>query len=191
MAQLPDYAELHCLTNFSFLRGASHAEELVRRARDLGYQALAITDECSLAGVVRAHVEAKEAGLNLLIGSEFRVEAQSPFKLVVLAINRNGYGNLCELVTRLRMSAEKGTYRLDWSDLYPAWLDDCLALYVPDRQAADSEIFQQAQWVDLHFEGRAWLAVELLRDLDDGAWPSWPQATCTCTCARASRCKTR
>ena len=57
---LPGYAELHCVTNFSFLRGASHGEELVERAAALGYAALAITDECSLAGVVRAHVEAKE-----------------------------------------------------------------------------------------------------------------------------------
>lgn len=170
MAKLPAYAELHCLTNFSFLRGASQGEELVQRAKDLGYEALAITDECSLAGVVRAHVEAKEAGLKLLIGSEFRVEAETAFKLVVLAANRNGYGNLCELITRLRMSSEKGTYRLDWSDLYPEWLDDCVVLYVPDRQAADTEIYRQAQWIDLHLEGRAWLAVELIRDLDDDAW---------------------
>ena len=58
-SELPPYAELHCLTNFSFLRGASHAGELVERAKTLGYSALAITDECSLAGVVRAHVHAK------------------------------------------------------------------------------------------------------------------------------------
>ena len=63
---LPDYAELHCLSNFSFLRGASHAEELVARAKELGYSALAITDECSFAGIVRAHVAAKQAGIKLL-----------------------------------------------------------------------------------------------------------------------------
>ena len=63
------YAELHCLSNFTFLRGASHPEELVRRARELGYAALAITDECSLAGVVRAHVAAKACGLKLIVGS--------------------------------------------------------------------------------------------------------------------------
>ena len=60
--ELPGYAELHCRSNFSFLTGASHPEELVERAAALGYAALAITDECSLAGVVRAHVEAREAG---------------------------------------------------------------------------------------------------------------------------------
>ena len=69
IGNLPGYAELHCVTNFSFLRGASHGEELVERAAALGYAALAITDECSLAGVVRAHVEAKEHGLHLIIGS--------------------------------------------------------------------------------------------------------------------------
>ena len=70
IGNLPGYAELHCVTNFSFLRGASHGEELVERAAALGYAALAITDECSLAGVVRAHVEAKEHGLHLIIGAK-------------------------------------------------------------------------------------------------------------------------
>jgi error-prone DNA polymerase len=70
MPTLPAYAELHCLSNFTFLRGASHAEELVTRAKALGYNALAITDECSFAGVVRAHVAAKQHGLKLIIGAE-------------------------------------------------------------------------------------------------------------------------
>ncbi|MDH3461076.1 MAG: PHP domain-containing protein, partial [Burkholderiaceae bacterium] len=130
---LPAYAELHCLSNFSFLRGASHADELVTRAKTLGYHALSITDECSLAGVVRAHVAAKEVGLKLLIGAEFKVLAATPFRIVVLASNRNGYGNLSEFITRLRMSSEKGTYRLAWNDLWPGWLDDCLLLYIADR----------------------------------------------------------
>src|SRR5579859_8047671 len=64
------YAELHCRTNFSFLEGASHADELATRAAELGYAALAITDRNSLAGVVRAHVAAKEAGLKLIVGAE-------------------------------------------------------------------------------------------------------------------------
>ena len=63
----PAYAELHCLSNFSFLEGASHPEELVRQAFALGYTALALTDDCSLAGVVRAHVVASELGLKLII----------------------------------------------------------------------------------------------------------------------------
>ena len=79
---LPAYAELHCLSNFSFLRGASHPEELVERAQALGYAALAITDECSFAGVVRAHLAAKDAGLPLVIGSEFTLADGT--KLVLL-----------------------------------------------------------------------------------------------------------
>src|SRR5205807_1393405 len=74
MAFLPDYAELHALSNFSFLRGASHPEELVERAHALGYKGLALTDECSLAGAVRAHFAAKECGLKLIHGTEVTLE---------------------------------------------------------------------------------------------------------------------
>ena len=104
---MTQYAELHCLSNFTFLRGASHPEELVARAHALGYAALAITDECSLAGVVRAHGAAKALGLKLLIGAEIRL-ADGP-QLVLLATNRTGYGNLSELITRGRRSAAKGS----------------------------------------------------------------------------------
>ena len=69
------YAELHCITNYSFLRGASHPEELVAQAALLGYSALAITDECSMAGVVKAHVAAGDYGLKLIVGSEFFLDA--------------------------------------------------------------------------------------------------------------------
>ena len=93
---LPDYAELHCLSNFSFLRGASHAEELVTRAKELGYAALAITDECSFAGVVRAHVAAKKLGTKLIIGTEIKLV--DGMKLVFLAQNRAGYGNLSAII---------------------------------------------------------------------------------------------
>src|SRR5712691_10752069 len=109
------YAELHCISNFSFLRGASHPEELVARAQELGYAALAITDECSLAGVVRAHVEAKNLGFPLIIGSEFRLD--DGLRFVLLATNREGYGNLSALITRGRGNAEKGEYRLSRADL--------------------------------------------------------------------------
>ncbi|PMY01129.1 PHP domain-containing protein, partial [Pseudomonas sp. GW460-13] len=73
-AGLPAYAELHCRSNFSFLAGASRPEELAERAAQLGYHALAITDECSLAGIVRAHTEARNAGLRLVIGAWFRLQ---------------------------------------------------------------------------------------------------------------------
>ncbi|AKJ30221.1 error-prone DNA polymerase [Caldimonas brevitalea] len=169
---LPAYAELHCLSNFTFLRGASHAEQLVERAKALGYSALAITDECSLAGIVRAHLEAKDAGLKLLVGAEFEIQASSvPFKLVVLACNRQGYGNLSAFITRLRRTAEKGDYqRPHLNDLRADELADCVVLYVPGRGASFDTVYTQARWFAHHFELRAWLAVELLHGLDDTAW---------------------
>ena len=117
--RIPPYAELLCLSNFSFLRGASRPEELVERAQALGYSALALTDECSLAGIVRAHVAATEQGLKLLVGSQFQVQCDAPFTLIVLATNLNGYGNLCEFITRLRRTAPKGTYRLTLNAISP------------------------------------------------------------------------
>ena len=104
-----DYAELHALSNFSFLRGASHGAELVDRAVALGYRALALTDECSMAGVVRAHMRAKETGLSLIIGSEFRL--QCGLKFVALAATRRGYAQICTLITRGRRAAPAGRSR--------------------------------------------------------------------------------
>src|SRR5574339_773570 len=117
MSPLPAYAELHCLSNFSFLRGASHAEELVAQAKELGYTALAITDECSLAGVVRAHTAVKKVGggIKLLIGAEFVLDCG--LRLVVIARNRVGYGRLSRLITRGRRKAPKGSYSLGRADV--------------------------------------------------------------------------
>ena len=164
---LPHYAELRCCSNFSFLRGASHPEELVARAHALGYSALALTDECSMAGVVRAHVAAKSHGLKLLVGSQFRVQAEAPFTLVLLAVNAQGYGNLCEFITRLRRSAPKGSYQLDWAHIDSAALADCLAIAVPGPQATQAQTDALARWLLRHFVGRCWLGVEHRRELDD------------------------
>jgi error-prone DNA polymerase len=103
---IPNYAELHCLSNFSFLRGASHPEELVQRAAELGYTALAITDECSVSGVVRAHVAAKKTKLRLIVGTE--VTLADGLKLVLLVKDIGGYEALCELITKGRRAADKG-----------------------------------------------------------------------------------
>ncbi|HQX51434.1 MAG TPA: PHP domain-containing protein, partial [Planctomycetaceae bacterium] len=91
------YAELHCRTNYSFLEGASHADELAARAVELGLKAIAVTDRNSLAGVVRAHVAAKEAGLKLIVGAEI-VPVDGP-SVVLLATNRDAYGRLSRLIT--------------------------------------------------------------------------------------------
>ena len=162
MATTPNYVELHAISNFTFLRGASHPEELVTRAYKLGYQALAITDECSLAGVVRAHMAARDYGLRLIIGAEFSL-ADGP-RLVLLATNRQGYGNLCELITRARRAASKGTYHLTRADL-ASGVPECLALLMSDLQP-DPEALH---WFARTFPQRAWLAVELLCGPDDKA----------------------
>ncbi len=109
------YAELHAKTNFSFLEGASHPEEMVGRAAELGYAALAITDRNSLAGVVRAHVAAKEAGLKLLVGAEITPEDAPP--VVLLPTDRAAYGRLASLITRGRRRAEKGECHLAFDDV--------------------------------------------------------------------------
>lgn len=190
----PPYAELHALSNFSFLRGASDPEELVARAQALGYAALALSDECSLAGVVRAHAALKRLSktlqqdnpafdpdtdlLHLIIGSEFQVHddiasdtAAPLFTLVALAEHREGYGNLSEFITGLRRASDtKGEYRLHWSQLQPAQLDGCLLLWVPRRTLDDEALLAQAQWFATHFAGRSWIAVELLRELSDERW---------------------
>jgi error-prone DNA polymerase len=169
--QLPPYAELHCLSNYTFLRGASHPEELIERAADLGYAALAITDECSLAGVVRAHIEAKKYGLALLIGTE--VTLRCGMKLLLLATNRQGYGNLSQLITNGRRRADKGCYQLGMEDFETpelAGLPDCLAILLPERIHDDAQRQQQAQWLAHVFDARAWIAVELLHRLDDDVW---------------------
>ncbi len=162
----PAYAELHCCSNFSFLRGASHPEELVTQARALGYSALALTDECSLAGVVRAHRAAREAGLPLIIGSEFRLD-DGP-RLALLATDRNSYGNLSELITRARRAAPKGEYCATRADI-EALAGGCLALWLPDAPEEAQQNCDDGPWVARMFAQRAWIAVELLRGGRDRA----------------------
>ncbi|MDQ8022518.1 MAG: error-prone DNA polymerase [Moraxellaceae bacterium] len=196
MSTLPDYAELHCLSNFSFLRGASQPGELVLQARQLRYQALAITDECSVAGVVQAwqmlkDIRQEEEALTrkaaeegaeppvfppapkLIVGSEFTLDCG--LKLVLLAQNREGYGNLSALISLARRRSEKGEYSLrrgDLSTIVPRGaVPDCLALWIPDEDCSRED----ARWLAERFppEGsglpRLWIAVELLCGPDDAA----------------------
>jgi error-prone DNA polymerase len=153
MAYLPDYAELHCLSNFSFLRGASHPQELVERARALGYRALALTDECSLAGAVRAHQAAKDCGLQLILGTEVLVEN---LKLVLLATDRRSYGAVSSLITTGRRRGKKGKYSLGREDVEKLAGSGTLVLWVPgDDDPAP------AAWLSERFRGAAWIAAEL------------------------------
>jgi error-prone DNA polymerase len=169
---MTDYAELHCLSNFSFLRGASHPAELVQRAHELGYHALALTDECSMAGVVRAY-EAQRAlpagsALKLIVGAEFR--CSEGLRLVLLAPAQRAYAQICQLITRARRRAPKGSYLLGEADL-ESGLDDCLALWLPPAAGSsdDAHALRQGQWLRARFPERAWLAVELHRSAGDDA----------------------
>ena len=176
---LPAYAELFCFTNFTFLHGASHARELAQRAAQLGYSGLAITDECSLAGVVRAHVIAKEVGLPLVIGSYFRLcnaDGFPAFGLILLAQTREGYGNLSELITLARTRAPKGEYRLTPHDLsrpdrdnaHLRGMPDCVAILVPESPANEEALEAQLEWLDATFPERAWVGLVLhQRAMDD------------------------
>lgn len=193
VATLPDYAELHCLTNFSFQRGASTPEEVVERAYQLGYAALAITDECSVAGIVRAYVCRRDMEhtldeyerehpeeppiprnltFRLLFGSEFRFER---FRLVVIANDTEGWGNLCEFITAARNTElPKGEYRVSWEDSDVASLQNCQVLFVPHREpggAVDvATLHEDLLAAKALYAGNLWLAVEMLNELDDDLW---------------------
>jgi len=182
---LPAYAELHCRSNFSFLCGASHPEELVARAHALGYTALALTDEASLAGVVRAHAAAKRVGLHLIVGAELqlthppvkgRPDALPGPRLVLLAQSRRGYGNLSQWLTVARRRAAKGQYLAHPSDLegrvphapHLAGLPDCFALLVPGAWQPFETVFAHAMWLKTWFGAdRAAIAVQLLHHAHD------------------------
>ncbi len=157
----PDYAELHALSNFSFLRGASHPEELVARASLLGYTALAITDECTVSGVVRAHVAAKSTKLKLIIGSEFTLEDGG--KLVLLAASRRGYARLCALITQARRRAVKGRYCLRMVDLAAQPMTDCLCVMLSQMAWPDDAL----RVLKACFPVALWIAVEQLKGADD------------------------
>jgi hypothetical protein len=186
-AVLPDYAELHCRSNFSFLSGASHPEELIARAQALRYSALAITDECSLAGVVRAHAAAEQLKFPCIVGAEMqlspelRVEGDPKRqrhstpepRLLLLAESRRGYGNLVRWITAARQRAPKGQYlalRDDVEGKMPtlpmlAGLPGCLALLVPDGTQSFENVFEHAMWLKTWVgTDRSFIAVELLQN---------------------------
>ena len=166
---IPNYAELHALSSFSFQCGASQPKELVERAHALGYRALAITDECSVAGLVLAHMAAKKNGLQLLPGTEFKVRDVDGLCVIVLPHNLNGWGNLCEFITaaRHRTGVKKGSYRLDWKTAQWASLQDCeVLLRLPPALS-----FEAALAIGLRakalFADNLWLTVTLGLGADD------------------------
>ena len=183
------YAELHCISNFTFLRGASHPEELVARALELGYAGLALTDECSFAGSARAHLALREARATHPAAADFRLVHGTEIRLaggphlVLLAQDRAGYGNLSELVTLARRAAEKGRYRIDAATLenHRHLLAGTLGLLVPAPVDHDPppredlarertrtlELEAQARWLAQLLGDRAWIACALVHGPDD------------------------
>jgi error-prone DNA polymerase len=163
-----EFAELVCRSNYSFLKGASHPAELVERAHALGYRALALTDESSVAGVVQAHVMAKSLGLHLIIGAQF-VSPEISGTLVVLATSRNGYAQLGQLITATRRREAKGQYRLHQHDL-DSGLPDCIAVWLPAVCDSPSLHHQHAGWLKSRFGNRLYLGCALLLRGTDHLW---------------------
>ena len=160
-----DYAELHCITNFSFLRGASFPEEIIERANELGYRAIAITDECSVSGIVRAHMAAKNFRIKLIIGSEFILN--DGCHLVLLAENKRGYSQICNVITHARRRAKKGSYSVDNLAIRQLILGDCVVLWVPDVLKKYKALAKEALWLKIKFAKKLWIAAELLLRGDD------------------------
>ncbi|EGU30598.1 error-prone DNA polymerase [Vibrio ichthyoenteri ATCC 700023] len=164
------YAELFCQSNFSFLTGASHAEELILQADFLRYRALAITDECSVAGVVRAHTAIKnhQLGIKLIIGSLFWLNSEC--QVVLICPNRQAYAELCRIITNARRRSEKGHYQLSEWDLMS--IRHCLVIWLPtygntDHKQADHK---WGQWLAQHHQHRLWLGVQRHLGSDDQAY---------------------
>ncbi|GLO60421.1 error-prone DNA polymerase [Vibrio sp. MACH09] len=167
----PQYAELFCQSNFSFLTGASHAEELITQANFLRYSALAITDECSLAGVVKAHATIKNHHLSikLIIGSMFWLSAEC--QIVLLCPNQQAYTELCRIITNARRRAEKGEYNLSEWDLMS--LKHCLIIWLPCHKHAD---LHWGDWLNKHHKKRLWIGVQKHLQGNDRAYSAYCQS---------------
>ena len=122
------YVELQCKSNFSFLEGASHAHELAEQAAQFGYLGLAITDRNTLSGIVRAHTAARDLSLPFIVGSELHPVDGPP--VVLWPQSRQGYANLCKLLSVGRLRAHKGACRLSWYDI-EEYSHECIAGFIP------------------------------------------------------------
>ena len=160
-----EFAELHCKSNFSFLTSASHPEELVLQAQQLGYKAIAITDECSFAGIVKAHQAAKTCGIHLIVGAEFEVRCKNTaIHLVLLVPNQQAYEQLSGLITKGRRRSPKGEYELQLSDFNEA-VNACLALWIPGNLPVD-KLLEQGRALKQCLR-QLWIALELFLEEDD------------------------
>ena len=165
LARPSRYAELHAISNYSFLRGASHPEELVKQAHLLGYQAIAITDECTYAGIVKAHIAAKKFGIKLIVGAEFTLQVEGhEVKVVLLAKDRSTYGQLSAVISKLRRRANKGEYEACLAD-FRFGLSGCLALWVLPNDNI-KRLITVGEALKTVFSD-LWIALELFQDGHD------------------------
>ncbi|MFA0039112.1 error-prone DNA polymerase [Vibrio sp. 10N.261.52.A1] len=149
------YSELFCQSNYSFLEGASHAEELVLQADFLRYKALAVTDECSVAGIVKVHSAIKQHNLSLkqIVGSMFWLNEEC--QVVLLCPNRKAYAELCRIITNARRRSSKGHYQLSEWDIMSA--KHCFILWLPQQKTEDAH---WGQWLSQHHSGRLWIGLQ-------------------------------
>ncbi|MEZ9424793.1 error-prone DNA polymerase [Vibrio lentus] len=149
------YSELFCQSNYSFLEGASHAEELVLQADFLRYKALAVTDECSVAGIVKVHSAIKQHKLSLkqIVGSMFWLNEEC--QVVLLCPNRQAYAELCRIITNARRRSSKGHYQLSEWDIMSA--KHCFILWFPQQKNEDAH---WGKWLSQHHSGRLWIGLQ-------------------------------
>ncbi|HEY9216097.1 MAG TPA: error-prone DNA polymerase [Ancylobacter sp.] len=158
----PRYAELQATSHFSFLRGASSCEELFEQAKALGIEALGIVDQNSLAGIVRAHQAAKDAGVRLIVGC--RLDLVDGMSVLVYPTDRDAYARLCRLLSLGKKRGGKAKCRLEWADLV-AYGDGLIAVLVPDE--ADEGCALRLRRLREAFANRAFLALSLRRRPND------------------------
>ncbi|PTQ18818.1 error-prone DNA polymerase [Vibrio splendidus] len=149
------YSELFCQSNYSFLEGASHAEELVLQADFLRYRALAVTDECSVAGIVKVHSAIKQHKLSLkqIVGSMFWLNEEC--QVILICPNRQAYAELCRIITNARRRSSKGHYQLSEWDIMSA--KHCFILWLPQQKNEDAH---WGQWLSQHHSGRLWIGLQ-------------------------------
>jgi error-prone DNA polymerase len=166
------YAELVCASHFSFLKASGYPEDLVARAHALGYHALALTDEASVSGSVRAHLAAQSLGFHLIHGARFIVNAHlgQPLDLVFLVKNRTGWQQLCGLITQARTRAPKGSYWLDAQMLQAISLDHCLAIWLPSLALSDQPLHSQGRWLKTLFADQLIIGCSQHLHIDDRIW---------------------
>ena len=185
------YVPLWCKSHYSFLEGASHPEELVDRAQSLGIEALALTDREGVYGIARAHVRAREAGVRLITGAEVHLERGD--RVALLAMDREGYGNLCQLITRGRRRVPKGQCELTSADVCD-FADGLIALATrPGSIESLVEAFDDRLYAAVarhRHEQDVEREAELRLAADRFAVPTVAVTRCSTTPRRGARCRT-